>query len=196
MKLIVGLGNPGPQYTYTRHNIGRRVVEAFVPKTGNPWKTNRTLRARFVEWVRAGVPVVVATPDSFMNESGESVRRLADHFAIDFKTDLLVVVDDAALPFGRLRLRPDGQYGGHRGLQSIEETLQSRIYARLRVGIAPSVPLREPLEKYVLAPFPPQEEKALPKIIERSVETCSLWILGPVEKAMDFANQPLETDGI
>ncbi len=125
-----------------------------------------------------------------MNESGEAVRRLAGHFKIDFKSELLVVVDDAALPFGRLRLRARGSDGGHRGLRSIESALGSQDYARLRVGIAPAKPVEEPLEKYVLRSFKSEEERKLGEILRRGIESCKLWVTGPIERAMDQTNKP------
>ena len=128
-----------------------------------------------------------------MNESGDPVKRLVEHFEIDFKSDLLVVVDDVALPFGKLRLRAEGSDGGHRGLRSIEEALGSQSYARLRIGIAPAESVKVPLEKYVLEPFRAEEEKELKKVLERGVEACRLWLSEPMERAMNFANNPLPT---
>ena len=125
-----------------------------------------------------------------MNESGPVVRTLAAHFNIDFKSDLLVAVDDVALPLGTLRLRTSGQDGGHRGLRSIEEALGSPSYARLRIGIKPAHPLKEPLEEYVLSPFGSEEEKALGEILKRAVESCRLWLTESVAKAMDQTNKP------
>lgn len=191
MKLIVGLGNPGSQYAKTRHNIGRRLIEEFAKTHKTRWKTGKRLHAEWIEVSYEGVPFIAATLDSFMNESGRIVRLLVEHFGVNFKTDLLVVMDDAALPFGRLRLRGSGQDGGHRGLKSIEEVLASKAYARLRIGIAPPKPLSEPLEQYVLRPFKAEEEKRLPEIFDRVLESCLLWGVGPIEKAMNYANKPL-----
>ena len=190
MKLIVGLGNPGFRYVKTRHNVGRRVVEKLGASAGGHWKQEKILKAR---WMEAGGEENIfrlALPDCFMNESGETVARLLTCFGIDFKSDFLVVADDAALPLGRLRLRASGQDGGHRGLRSIEQALSSKNYARLRIGIAPSAPVETPLEEYVLSPFQPGEEKKLEEVFERALKTCHLWISGSIEKAMNWANQP------
>ena len=192
MKLIVGLGNPGPPYAKTRHNIGQRVVGAFLQTSQTVWKKDKTLRARWIETKHESHPFIAALPESFMNESGEVVRKLVDHFQIDSSSDLLIVVDDVALPLGRLRLRASGEDGGHRGLKSIEETLGSRAYARLRIGIAPSSALRVPLEEFVLESFRAEEEKRLKEIIKRSVESCRLWVSESLEKAMNFTNKPLD----
>ena len=113
-----------------------------------------------------------------------------EHFQINFQSDLLITVDDVALPFGQLRLRAKGEDGGHRGLRSIEQALQSQSYARLRIGIASEKPLQIPLEEFVLQPFLKEEEKYLDSVIERSVEACRLWVSEPLEKAMNFINKP------
>ena len=125
-----------------------------------------------------------------MNESGDVVRALVEHFQINFQSDLLITVDDVALPFGQLRLRAKGEDGGHRGLRSIEQALQSQSYARLRIGIAPEKPLQIPLEEFVLQPFLKEEEKHLDSVIERSIEACRLWVSEPLEKAMNLINKP------
>lgn len=190
MKLIVGLGNPGPLYAKTRHNIGRRLVEMLAENSKAQWKRASTLRSQWAEVHQDKISFLVAFPELFMNESGEAVRRLTAHFKIDFKSDLLVIVDDAALPLGRLRLRARGSDGGHRGLRSIESALGTQSYARLRVGIAPAQPVEEPLEKYVLRPFRVEEERKLKEILRQGIESCRLWLVGPLERAMDQTNHP------
>lgn len=192
MKLIVGLGNPGLRYVKTRHNVGRRLVETLAQISQGHWKQSSTLRSRWTEVRRGGISFLLAVPNSLMNESGEGIRRLAAHFGIDFKSDLLVVVDDAALPFGKLRLRASGQDGGHRGLKSVEKALGTQAYARLRMGIAPPHPVEESLERYVLEPFEPEEEKKLKKVIDRAIQSCNLWVRGPIERAMDWTNKPFD----
>lgn len=215
-KLIVGLGNPGPSYKKTRHNIGARIVEALAQSFQLSWKESRPLCAKWAEYYECGggvtppsgrgdrAPTIyLAIPSCYMNESGGSVRRLVDHFKIDPKEGLLIIVDDAALPFGRLRLRKSGQDGGHKGLRSIEKELGTQAYARLRMGIASISNVGAPLvgaragarpvptlEEYVLTPFTKKEEKELESITERALEACKLWIAGPIEKAMDWTNRP------
>lgn len=192
MKLIVGLGNPGPRYEKTRHNVGRRGVETLARNLRARWKQNKSLKSRFAEIDYCGQQGVLAVPDSFMNESGKPLELLLQHFEINFKEDLLVVVDDAALPFGRLRLRAEGSDGGHKGLRSIQEILKSSSYARLRVGIQPPGLVQEPLEEYVLSPFDSKEEKKLNEILDRAARACELWIARPVEEAMNWTNPPPE----
>lgn len=175
--------------------MGRRIIEAWAGSLSLRLKHSKTLRSEWVEAHDGDRNFLLASPDCFMNESGEVVGRLVAHFGIDFKSDLLVVVDDFALSFGTLRLRSSGQDGGHRGLRSIEEVLQSRSYARLRVGIAPVAggnagSETAPLEEYVLQPFGPHEEKRLKEIIGLVVEACRAWLTEPIERAMDRTNRP------
>ncbi len=190
-KLVVGLGNPGTRYEKTRHNIGRRAVEALGRHSKTSWNESKSLRAVWKALEQADSSLLLAVPDCFMNESGAPVKRLVEHFKIDFKSSLLVVMDDAALPFGQLRLRLSGSDGGHRGLRSIEQALKSREYARLRVGIGPPEPTKTPLEKYVLEPFTASEERKLKaEVLERGAHCCLLWATEGPEKAMNETNKP------
>lgn len=189
MKLIVGLGNPGNSYARTRHNVGRRTVENLAGLYGAKWKKDRALHSLFTEIREGEAAFLLAIPDLYMNESGKSVGSCVSHFGIHFQSDLLVILDDAALPFGKLRLRASGRDGGHRGLRSIEQALGSRSYARLRMGIAPTHPVEIPLEKYVLAPFAKSEEKELKIVLERAAASCKIWLGGTIQKAMNWTNQ-------
>ena len=184
------MGNPGKQYAKTRHNLGRRVVEELAWAHQASWQLDRSFKARWAEIHSNNLSFLAATPDSYMNLSGESVHRLVTHFKINFKSDLLVVADDAVLPFGQLRLRGEGSDGGHRGLGSIEASLASQNYARLRIGIAPSTPSEKPLEEYVLEEFLPGEEKQIDPLLERAAHACFLWLAQPLEKVMNEVNQP------
>ena len=188
MKLIVGLGNPGTRYTRTRHNVGRRLIETLASRVKAGWKSHRALQARVADAEQNELSFLLATPELFMNESGTAVRLLVHHFKINPPSDLLVVVDDVALSFGRLRLRANGQDGGHKGLRSVEAALGNQDYARLRIGIAPSRATGQTLEKYVLSVFRPDEEKELPSILERGIQSCLLWLTAPIERAMDRTN--------
>lgn len=188
--MIVGLGNPGPRYARTRHNVGRRLIEHCALQFKVNWKEDHGTKSHCAKVHWEGISLLLAVPDLFMNESGEAVRLLVRRFEIDFRSDLLVVVDDVALPLGRLRLRPRGSDGGQRGLRSVEKNLGSQDYARLRIGIAPSRPLKVPLEKYVLSSFEKREEEKLKSILCQAEEACRLWVTTSMEKAMDGANKP------
>ena len=194
MKVIVGLGNPGPRYAKTRHNVGHRVVETLARQSGATWKGDKALKSRCSKIQFRQTPLVLALPSLFMNESGEAVRAVVSAFEINISSDLLVAVDDVALSFGRLRMRPRGSDGGHRGLKSIVEALESEDFARLRVGIAPSAATKGPLEKYVLSPFKKNEEEVLSQILDRAAEACRQWVGSAIERAMDWTNKPLESE--
>ncbi len=186
MRLIVGLGNPGAAYLPTRHNLGRNLVEEMARHFRLSFSTKKNLSASFAE-LREGETVLLAYPELFMNHSGEAVRKLTDYFSIDSAKDLLVLVDDAALPFGDLRLRPQGSDGGHNGLKSVNQMLGSDDYPRLRLGIgAPEKNI--PLEDYVLASFTAEEKKALPGFLKKGMEAVLLWISQPITQAMNAVN--------
>lgn len=160
--LVVGLGNPGRKYELTRHNIGFMVVDALAARLGaTPWRDEQraaVARARVDDHT-----LVLAKPQTFMNESGQAVRSLAAYYKIA-PAQILVVADDLDLPFGRLRLRPHGSPGGHNGLRSIIAQLGTQEFARLRMGIGR--PARgEPID-YVLAPFDPAERADLPHLCQ------------------------------
>lgn len=194
MKLIVGLGNPGPRYAHTRHNMGRLVVEALAHAEGVHFKKEKELDASlaFFEW--NGKKIVLAYPELFMNLSGRSLVKLTREFQIEPENDLLVVVDDIDLPLGQLRLRPQGSEGGHKGLKSIGELLGTSHFARLRVGIGrPEAKMgREEkyraVEDYVLSDFEEEEKALLSKSLALAQEGCRLWGCDSIEKAMNRIN--------
>lgn len=195
MKLIVGLGNPGDVYTRTRHNIGRRLVESIAAREKAPFSAKKSQKAALAE-VNWDLPVLLAFPLTFMNLSGEAVAALVKYRKIDATRDLLIVVDDIALPFGKFRLRGEGSAGGHNGLASIEAHLGSRTYARLRIGIGargegdvPGLANREePLRDYVLGAFKPAEEKRMKDLLSCGAEACRSWASEPLANAMNRTN--------
>jgi len=189
MQLIVGLGNPGRSYAGTRHNIGWRVAEAVVDRTGlGPWRDK--LDAHLAEGRFRGHKVAVARPTTFMNQSGRSVRQMMDFWRLD-AGDLLVIVDDLALDLGRLRLRPAGSDGGHNGLASVIAHLGHETFARLRVGIGP-VPDHESHVDFVLGPFSKAERPAVDDAVARAVEAVLVWLDQGIEAAMNQFNRPVE----
>jgi PTH1 family peptidyl-tRNA hydrolase len=196
MKLIVGLGNPGDEYARTRHNIGRRLVEFIAARENVKFVSKRAQRSAVASCSWNGETVHLAYPATYMNLSGEPVSLLAKYFKIEIARDLLIVVDDAALPFGKLRLRGDGSSGGHNGLASIEERLHTRAYPRLRMGIgvldggknSNNADTGEPLRDYVLSGFEPSEEKVMEAFLGSGMEACRLWALESMTKAMNEVN--------
>lgn len=186
MKVIVGLGNPGPRYAGTRHNVGFRVVEQLAVRLG-AGAAGELCGALSSE--AAGLLLV--RPQTYMNRSGFTARCLADRFGLA-AGDFLVVYDDVALPLGALRLRGKGSPGGHRGLESILESLGAEEVPRLRLGVA-GVGLPAPgegLADYVLAPFGEAEVKAVAEMVERAAEACLAWRDQGFEKAAARWNGP------
>lgn len=185
-RLIVGLGNPGAKYATTRHNLGFIVVSAFAKQNGLSFKKeSRFMSEEAVGKVREH-DVSLLMPLTYMNLSGGAVRRVCDYYKIPFEdeTSLLVVVDDIYVRFGAMRLKEEGSAGGHNGLKNIEEHLQTRHYARLRMGIGPEkVDERGPLEEYVLSTFTAGEMKALPQFVESGAAVLEQWVNGGWEAA-------------
>ncbi|MCE0496468.1 MAG: aminoacyl-tRNA hydrolase [Methylacidiphilales bacterium] len=169
-KLIVGLGNPGAEYLFTRHNVGFLVLDAWMDEEGLAFKDERDRYSKSVQ-LAGGERLV--KPMTYMNESGEAVAAWLDWLKLT-PSDLLVIVDDVALPMGQIRLRSEGSSGGHNGLKSIEAHLGTGAFARLRCGID-AVPPGWALERWVLSRFRPEEEDALGQMIgtaRLAIECC------------------------
>lgn len=172
--LVVGLGNPGSAYEGTRHNIGFRVLKALAEKLeGNFRPALSEAKGSLAQVKGENQTLFLLMPLTYMNESGLAVRRCLDYFKIPFK-HCLIVVDDADLPFGELRLREKGSSGGHNGLKSVAAHLASEEYARLRIGVGKSE--NEELADYVLARFTAEEEQELPKVVESALEKIDAWL--------------------
>jgi len=184
VKIVVGLGNPGGQYEKTRHNIGWMVLDRIADRAGWTGK-GRTRDAAAIAMGRyKGLDLMIVKPLTFMNESGRAVRKvLAREHAPH--SDLLVVVDDFALPFGKLRLREGGGPGGHNGLGSIIDELSSEKISRLRVGIGP--PDRGFVD-HVLAPFAPDERERLDALLDAAADAVEEWARHGTSKAANRFN--------
>jgi PTH1 family peptidyl-tRNA hydrolase len=182
VKCVVGLGNPGATYALTRHNIGFLVVDALAERAGRPIKLAEceALTGR----ITLGTEVVLlAKPQTFMNASGQAVALLCARYDCNPQHDLLAVVDDVALPFGRLRLRAKGSAGGHNGLKSLNAKLKTEHYARLRVGIGPAHPVGN-LADFVLSRFSAAEQSELPALTARAADAVEAWVCHGIELAM------------
>lgn len=164
--LVVGLGNPEPEYAGTRHNVGAEVVTALADRFGAAPSRNRRTGCRVAE-VRDGQHrVVLALPAGYMNVSGGPVQRVAAWY--DVRPDRMVVVhDDIDLPVGALRLKQGGGTGGHRGLDDIDRRLGSREYLRVRIGVG-RPPGRIPARDHVLRPFRPEEREEIEVVLEEA----------------------------
>jgi peptidyl-tRNA hydrolase, PTH1 family len=191
MHLIVGLGNPGAEYTQTRHNAGFLLVERLATQWKADWTNERKFSARLARSERQGKRVLLCQPQTFMNLSGESVGALMDFYRLPL-AQLIVAVDDADLPFGEIRLRPGGSSGGHHGLESIEQHLSSREFARLRIGIGRQDGARQ-ITNYVLGRFEATESGLLEKFLERAANQVECWLAAGLQKAMSQFNGVIDS---
>ena len=182
--LIVGLGNPGSEYAHTRHNIGFDVVNAFVLRHNAGFRVDRL--AYVGELKIKGRTFICICPTTFMNLSGRAVKYWMDKERISL-THVLVIVDDVALPLNKLRLRPGGSNGGHNGLKSLEETLATRDYARLRFGIGNEYPKGHQSD-FVLGKWRKDEEPLVKLKIDKSVEVVESFALQGITAAMNEVN--------
>jgi len=172
MKLIVGLGNPGDKYKKTRHNLGWRVVGQLAHELGiNDWKTERRFRALICQGNLNQEKIILAKPQTFMNNSGLAVKSLADYYKIPSQ-DILVIHDEIDLPLGEIRIQKGRGAAGHKGAQSIIEQLGTKEFVRMRIGIRliNNKQLAISSEKFVLSKFTPEEEKIVQKTIKRAVQ--------------------------
>ena len=163
-KLIVGLGNPGTTYAQTRHNIGFLIVETLAKKEETSFLPQKKYKGEIAKIQKEQIKTILLKPSTFMNKSGESVLTVMQFYHIDPK-ELLVIYDDADLAFGKIRDRHTGSSGGHRGMQSIIETLGTQDIARLRIGIGRPKNTLIPLEEWVLQEWAPEEKERLKEII-------------------------------
>ena len=184
LKLIVGLGNPGEEYADTRHNLGFKVVEELARRYRVKLRNDAKRRARVAKIVDIGDGVLVAQPTTFMNLSGSAVRDVASFHKVT-SPDLLVVVDDADLPLGRLRIRRRGSAGGHNGLKSVIQELGTVEFPRLRIGVG-----RQPgeLKNHVLGRFDAEEKAKIGAAVGRAADAAELFAREDILAAMNMFN--------
>jgi PTH1 family peptidyl-tRNA hydrolase len=185
--LVAGLGNPGSEYARTRHNAGFMVVERFGKKFSADWKNVGKFQSRVARVEARGRKVILCEPQTYMNASGEAIAPLAAYYKVPLERTL-IVVDDADLPFGQIRLRAEGSSGGHHGLESIEQHLGSRQFARLRVGIGRTEREVREITGHVLGKFSVEEADLLDKVLERTVAQIECYLAEGVQKAMSQFN--------
>ena len=187
LKIIVGLGNPGPKYRTTRHNAGFRIIEMLARRMGIEMDSVK-FKARMGRGTFSGHKILLARPRTFMNLSGESVGPLVSYFNSD-PADLVVIHDDLDLPFGTIRLRPGGGSGGHKGIASIMAHLGTDRFARVRFGIGRPPVGVDPVE-YVLTRFAKDEEAGLPDLLDRAAESVEEIVESGLTQAMNRFNGP------
>ncbi len=184
MKLILGLGNPGAEYKGTRHNVGFEVIEELADRHGIAVR-KRSLRSVMGDGIIESEKVILARPMTYMNLSGEAAAGICGMYKIA-PEDVIVVVDDVALPVGKLRLRLKGSTGGHNGLTSIERHLQTREYPRIRIGVG--VAQNGQMVGHVLGKFKPAEREAVAEAIDRAADAVEAALREGFEKAMNLFN--------
>lgn len=179
MRLVAGLGNPGEQYAFTRHNMGWLCAD-FIAVNNDLGRPQEKFHAEF--WKMGDV--ILLKPLTFMNSSGLAVSEAVNFYKIEL-SDVLIVYDDIALPFGKLRMRAQGTAGGHNGLISILGALGDIHVPRLRIGIG-----HPPgsMINYVLGHFPPEEHEQLPKVIAHAAEAVDVWLKHDIQRAMTIVN--------
>ena len=183
--LIVGLGNPGLAYRHNRHNVGFMVADALAEKLEIPLKRVK-FKAQIGNGKLGDIPIIIAKPLTFMNNSGEAVAPLVRYFKVPLER-LLVIHDDMDLPLGTLRMRPSGGSAGHNGMLSIFDKLGTNAIPRLRVGIGRPPGRMDPAD-YVLQDFPRSEEELLSMVIAQACEAALAFITTGLEKAMNTYN--------
>lgn len=184
-RLIVGLGNPGPEYASTRHNVGFMVADRVAERARVDARKGRD--EALSGWGRwRGHDIGIAKPQTYMNRSGLSVEAMVRRWKLDLD-DLLVVVDDVHIPLGTLRIRPGGGTGGHNGLQDISDWLDSDEFPRLRFGIGGEFE-KGGQSDYVLSPFDPSEEEVVRAAVDRAADACLAFVTDGVQVAMNRFN--------
>jgi peptidyl-tRNA hydrolase, PTH1 family len=185
-RLLFGLGNPGSRYAKTRHNAGWQVLDLLAERHGGAFQRTRLLHGEVADVRVGGARVRMVKPSSFMNLCGPVYRRALEVWDLQ-PAAALVVVDDFALPFGRLRLRPGGSAGGHNGLRSILDALGGAEFPRLRLGIGPVPEAVDPAE-WVLHRYDATQRRALPDLLQAAAAACEAWLAEGLDAAMNRFN--------
>ncbi|MGV0738125.1 aminoacyl-tRNA hydrolase [Mycobacterium syngnathidarum] len=181
--LVVGLGNPGPTYAKTRHNIGFMVADILAARIGSAFKVHKKSGAEVVTGRLAGAPVVLAKPRCYMNESGRQVGPLAKFYSVP-PARIVVIHDELDIDFGRIRLKVGGGEGGHNGLRSVASALGSKDFQRVRIGVG-RPPGRKDPAAFVLEAFTAAERAEVPTICEQAADATELLIAQGLEPAQN-----------
>jgi PTH1 family peptidyl-tRNA hydrolase len=189
MKLVVGLGNPGPEYDGTRHNVGFDVVDRLARRWADP--ASSVAKSRFsglvVEAQIRDEKVLLLKPLTYMNLSGKAVAEAIRFYKLSAADDLLVVVDDTALPCGSIRLKPGGGAGGHNGLSDVSRLLGTDDWSRLRIGI--DKPGQIPLKNYVLGRFAPEQKPLVESSLDEAADAAACWASEGLATALNRFNR-------
>jgi PTH1 family peptidyl-tRNA hydrolase len=185
--LIVGLGNPGSEYESTRHNAGYLLAEKLATSWKASWSAHARFRSRLATVLCDGSRRILCQPTTYMNCSGEAVAAVAHYYRLS-NDHLLVLVDDADLPLGQVRMRPDGSAGGHHGLESVAACLGTMAYARLRMGIGRRAEDDRRISGHVLGRFVAEEEVIFGKVLEHAAGQVECWMRHGIQAAMNRFN--------
>jgi peptidyl-tRNA hydrolase, PTH1 family len=185
--LIAGLGNPGREYAGTRHNIGFMLVDRLGELWRGSWALEKKFHARLARAERGGTTAILCQPQTFMNASGEAVAAVGGFYHLP-PARMLVVVDDADLPLGQIRMRADGSSGGHHGLDSVEQHLGTREYPRLRLGIGRRESDGRQITKYVLGRFAGADGEMVEEVLNRAGRQVECWLSAGIKEAMNQFN--------
>jgi PTH1 family peptidyl-tRNA hydrolase len=191
VKLIVGLGNPGPEYSDTRHNVGFWVTAELAKRHQAKLRLSSKWQARTARVTQGAEDVLLAEPMTFMNLSGRAVRDLVTFYKIPV-ADILVMVDDADLPLGKLRIRMSGSAGGHNGLKSIIQELGTQEFSRLRIGVGRQA---GELKNHVLGRFGAGEREPIETAVKRAGDAAEMFVTDGILKAMNAFNAPEPVEG-
>lgn len=186
MYLIVGLGNPGAQYERTRHNCGFMVADELARRRGREIRLSEC-QALTTRATIGDQESLIVKPQTFMNLSGVAVACLKNKYEVSDSSSVLVVTDDFALPFGKIRIRRDGGAGGHNGLKSIIDKIGSQQFPRIRMGIAPDYPLAD-AKDFVLSEFPRKDREALTEMVGRTADAVEAILTTGIADAMSKYN--------
>ncbi|MGF0317428.1 aminoacyl-tRNA hydrolase [Nocardia fluminea] len=181
--LVVGLGNPGPEYERTRHNVGFLVADVLAERVGGRFAVHKKSGADLLQARLDGRQILIAKPRTYMNLSGRPVAALAKFFSVPVD-QVIVVHDELDLPFGTLKLKQGGGEGGHNGLRSISQALTTKEYLRTRIGIGRPPGRQDPAD-YVLKPFAAPERKEIPVIVEQAADAVELLLKVGLEAAQN-----------
>lgn len=187
MFIIVGLGNPGKDYTNTRHNIGFDVIDALADMAGIS-VIEKKHKAIIGKGVIDGQKVILAKPQTYMNLSGESVREIIDYYKVDEEQELIVISDDISLDVGNIRIRKKGSAGGHNGLKNIIAHLGHDTFMRVKMGVGEK-PKGYDLADYVLGHFTADERKVMNEAAKSATEAIRMMMAGDIDKAMNEFNK-------
>ncbi len=185
MKVIVGLGNPGPRYQQTRHNIGFMIVDELASRYGLSFRSGKS---DYMQAIHTEKDFGLFKPLSYMNNSGQPVRAIMDWYKLT-PQDLFVIMDDLDLPYPALRIRAGGSSGGHKGLDSIIRHIGSRDIGRLRVGITNDDRNFQATESFVLSKFNPEERTTLPETISRGADAVEYYLKNGLTDCMNLYNR-------